>query len=293
VIHTQRLTYINLTGDTIVFEGRPPYVLEKVKGLGKSKVKFNTSRGVYQHGDTTRGALLEPRNIDFSFHIQGMSRSDLYQKREALMRLLAYERVFDGERQGRLFYENDHGRWWIPAIPEGPDPDRRIQNWLIQSRMSFRCSDPYWRDEAIYTLALRMSDTSFRLPFRFPIRFGTRMFMGRAVNAGHSSTPVRITIYGSGETPSLVNHTTGAKITVSRPVAAGETLLINTDPEALSVVVRALDGTETPAHGYLSLETPLEGFVLRRGPNAIEYVPNQPSNLSRVELRWSSRLEGV
>ena len=209
------------------------------------------------------------------------------------MGLLAYERAFDGERQGRLFYENDHGRWWIPAIPEGPDPDRRIQNFLIQSRMTFRCSDPYWRDEAIHTLALRMSDASFRLPFRFPIRFGTRMFTGRAVNAGHASTPVRITVHGSGETPSLINHTTGAKITVARPVATGETLLINTDPEALSVVVRSFDGTETPAHGYLALETPLAGFALRRGPNIIEYVPNQPSNLSRVELQWSSRLEGV
>ena len=86
---------------------------------------------------------------------------------------------------------------------------------------------------------------------------------------------------------------TGAKITVSRPVAAGETLLINTDPEVLSVVVRGLNGAETAAHGYLSLETPLAGFMLRRGPNAIEYVPNQPSNLSRVELQWNSRLEGV
>ena len=57
----QKLIYINLTGDIIVFEGRPPYVLEKVKGLGKPKVKFNISRGVYQHGDTTCGALLEPR----------------------------------------------------------------------------------------------------------------------------------------------------------------------------------------------------------------------------------------
>jgi hypothetical protein len=293
VIHLQSLTYINLTGDSIVFGGGPPYVLEHVKGLGKPAVKFATSRGVYQHGDTARSAMLEPRNIDFTFHIQGMSREDLYQKREALQRLLAYERVFDGERQGRLFYENDYGRWWIPAMPEGPDPERRVQNWLLQSKMTFRCSDPYWRDEAIHTLPLAMSDTSFRLPFRFPIRFGTRMFTGRAVNAGQASTPVRITIHGSGETPSLVNHTTGARITVSRPVAAGETLLINTDPQELSVAVCGLNGTETPAHGYLSLETPLVGFVLRRGPNIIEYLPNQPSNLSRVELQWSSLLEGV
>ena len=86
---------------------------------------------------------------------------------------------------------------------------------------------------------------------------------------------------------------TGARIAVSRPVAVGERLIIDTDPDVLSVVVRAADGTETPAHGYLSLDSSLTGFVLRPGPNNIEYLPSRPSLLSRVELQWSARLEGV
>ena len=290
----QKLTYINLRGESVVFGGGPPYVFERVKGLGKPPVKVSATRGVYQHGETPRRALMEPRFVDVSFHIEGgESRAGLYQKREALMRLLAYDHAFDGERQARLIYENDHGQWWINAIPEGPDPDKRMQNWLLSSKLSFRCSNPYWCEMDVQTLALFMSDISFRLPFRFPIRFGSRRFSGVALNAGHADAPVRITIHGSGETPTLVNHTTKARLTVSRPVATGERLLIDTDPEALSVTVRSASGVETPAHGYLSLDTPLVEFVLRAGPNNIEYMPNQPSSLSRVELEWIPRLEGV
>jgi hypothetical protein len=289
----QKLTYINLHGDAVTFGGAPPYILEHVKGLGKPAVKIASTRGVYQHGDTPRGALLEPRFVDFTFHIEGGSRADLYARREALMGLLALGRALDGERQGRLIYENDHGRWWIYATPDGPDPETRMQNWLLSSKLSFRCADPYWRWEAVSTLELFMSESSFRLPFRFPIRLGNRQFSGQAINAGHADAPVRITIRGSGEKPTLANHTTGAQITIARAVATDETLYIDTDPETLSVVVRDADGTETSAHGYLSLDTPLIGFALRRGINQIEYLPSQPSQLSRVQLSWDTRLEGV
>ena len=289
----QKLTYINLHGDSVTFGGEPPYILERVKGLGKPAVKIASTRGVYQHGDTTRAALLEPRFVDLSFHIRGESRADLYQKREALMGLLAYGRAFDGKYQGRLFYQNDYGTWWIHAIPDSLDPEARLQNWLLSSKLSFRCADPYWNTTEVRTLALFMRNSSFSLPFRFPIRLGSRRFSGLAVNAGQAEVPVRIAIVGSGETPTLVNHSTGARLTVSRPVATGETLRIDTAPETLSVMVRRADGSEEAAHGYLSLDTALLGFSLRRGENEIEYLPSEPSILSSVELSWNTRLEGV
>ena len=289
----QKLTYENLNGRSVTFGSAPPYILEHVKGLGKPPVKIATTRGVYQHGDTPRSALLEPRYVDLSFHIKGESRADMYAKREALMSMLAYNRAFDGERQGRLIYENDYGAWWIYATPEGPDPETRAQDWLLSTKMSFRCANPYWRKESVSSMQLFMSGDGFQLPFRFPIRLGDRRFSGRAVNAGQADTPVRITIAGSGEKPTLVNHSTGTRITVSRAIATGETLHIDTDPELLSVTVRSANGTESPAHGYLSLDTPLAGFMLRRGVNEIEYLPSEPSKLSRVELSWETRLEGV
>ena len=293
MIHLQKLTYINLLGEAVTFGGEPPYVLEKVRGLGKPAYKLSAARGVYQHGETAYGFQLEPRYVELSFHVQGRSRADLYQQRKELMAALAIPNAFDGSRLARLIYQNDCGSWWIHAIPEGPDPDVRLQNWLLSARLTFRCPDPYWKTDSLGALTLAMNEATFKLPFAFPIRLGSRGFFGAAFNGGQVAAPPLIEIAGSGETPTLVNHTTGASITVARAVANGDLLVIDTDPEALSVVIRTAQGEQIPAHGYLGLDSSLAGFALCPGMNQLEYKPSAPSIASQVRIRWTPRMEGV
>ena len=293
MIHLQKLTYINLRDEAVEFGGGPPYVLEKVRGLGKPGYRLSAARGVYQHGETTYGLQLEPRYVELSFHIQGRSRADLYQKRKELMAALAIPSAFDGSRLARLIYQNDCGSWWIHAIPEGPDPDIRVQNWLLSAKLSFRCPDPYWKANSSDALTLAMSEATFHLPFAFPVRLGNRGFFGAALNGGQVAAPALIEIAGSGETPTLVNHTTGASITVARAVATGDLLVIDTDPEVLSVVIRTAQGEQIPAHGYLGLDSSLTDFTLRPGINQLEYKPSAPSIGSQVRIRWTPRMEGV
>ena len=289
----QKLTFINLRGEAVEFGGGPPYVLEKVRGLGKPGYKLSAARGVYQHGETPYGIQLDSRYVELSFHIQGHSRTDLYQKRRELMAALAMPVAFDGSRLARLIYQNDSGAWWIHAIPEGPDPDVRLQNWLLSAKLSFRCPDPYWRAVAPDGLTLAMTDATFKLPFGFPIRLGSRGFFGTAFNGGQVVVSPLIEIAGSGETPTLVNHTTGASITVSRAVATGDLLVIDTDPQVLSVTILTDQGEEIPAHSYLTLDSALTEFLLRPGVNELEYKPSAPSIGSQVSIRWTPRLEGV
>ena len=293
MIHLQKLTYINLLGQIVEFGGGPPYVLEKVRGLGKPGYKLPAARGVYQHGETPARFQLDARHVDLSFHIQGYSRADLYQKRRALMAALSMPAAFDGSRLARLVYQNDSGSWWTYAVPEGPDPNTRLQNWLLSAKLSFRCPDPYWKAHAPDALTLEMSGTSFKLPFAFPIRLGRRGFHGTANNCGQVPTPLRIEIAGAGETPKLVNHTTGAAIVVSRAIAHGDVMEIDTDPGALSVMIRTSQGEAVPAHGYLTPGSSLTDVTLRPGPNELEYSPSVPSFESLVHIRWMPRMEGV
>ena len=131
------------------------------------------------------------------------------------------------------------------------------------------------------------------LPFSFPIRLGNRGFYGVAFNGGQVAAPALIEIAGSGETPTLVNHTTGASLTVARAVAEGDLLAIDTDPEALSVTIHTAQGEQIPAHGYLTLDSSLTDFTLRPGVNELEYKPSTPSVDSLVRIRWTPRMEGV
>lgn len=289
----QKLTYINLHGDAIVFTSAPPYILEHVSGLSRPPIKVQTSRGVWQQGDTPERIVLDARIVDLQFHIQGASRADLYAQREALMAALASPRAFDGEKQGRLIYENDHGKWWCYAIPEETDPEKRFQNWFLSAKLPFRCASPYWKTMGTSSAMLEMGNGGFTLPFSFPIQLGSSNFSGTVVNHGQVDAPLVIQIYGSGETPSIVNRTTGAKLTVSRAVAPGEILRINTDPDVLSVTLIAADGSQTPAHGYLSMDSALRTFTLRPGENKMEYLPSAPNAASRVKMDWQTELEAI
>lgn len=292
----QKLTYINILGESVAFCGAPPFILEKIRGTGPTENNVTAIEGAYQDGDTTYGVRKGRREVDISFHIQGDDRADMYQKRMALCGLLAKDKAFDAARQmrGRIVYQNDHGQYWTWAVPEGHISfDNRIRDWQYSTPLSFRCERPYWSSMAQKMAVLAFSDAGFELPFEFPVAFGSREFRKQLANAGQVQTPVEITIEGMGETPALTNHSTGAKLRLTEPLPAGYILRINTDPAQLAVTVTDPDGAVDNAFGYLDPTGPLTAFTLRPGLNDIEYEPGSAAARSRISIQWYELYEGV
>lgn|GEM_PF-1124398 len=322
----QIITYVNLLGETVIFGGGPPYVLESVRGLGAVSIDQTKTSGVYQQGATIQRLRRNERNIDIKFHIDGapmeapewdpydfrwwgefkpepqrppLRRSAplarLYEMREKLMRVLSPQHALneDTGETARLYYRNDHGEWWLNAIPEGPNLEKRLQNFMVSCPLTFVCPSPFFQTMSVSELTLEMGGGGLRLPFRLPIRLGHMNYRGAAENGGHVNAPVIIEIAGSGESPKLVNHTTGAIIEVTRAVAFGEKLTIDTNPDDPSVTLTQTDGTEISAYGYLGPQSAATEFFLRPGVNDIEYLPSAPNTESRVTLKWRGFLEGV
>jgi hypothetical protein len=293
----QRVTYINIRGESVVFAGEPPFILYSIRGTGPVETTFLTSRGVYQHGDTTQGFRKEPRYVELKIHIDGLDKAGMYQRRVQLSGILSTLKGFDPitKRRGRLIYENDFGRWWIWAIPEsGPVFENKIAHFATDIPVTFKCDDPFWRTMGQSTVLMAYSGGGFHFPIKFPVSFGTRKFAVTAVNAGHVDAPVHVDIYGSGEMPQLVNHTTGQILQLSRLLAENEVLSIDTDPSSLTVTVTNTEtGEVESAWGYLTADSELSAFSLRPGDNALEYVPSTGGARSRVEVAWYGRLEGV
>ena len=292
----QIITYTNLRGETVTFGPDPPYILEGVRGLGAAPVEQVRSSGIYQQGATLQRLQRDQRPIDIKFHVDGRpALAGMYAYREQLMRILSPQHALNEEtlETATLRYRNDHGEWWLHAIPEGPNFERRLQQFMTSCPLTFVCPSPFFRTTGISTLTLSLGEGAFQLPFQFPITLGILQFHGSAVNAGHVNTPPLIMINGSGELPKLVNHTTGAVIELTRPVAFGERLRIDTDPDRTSVTLIGQDGTETSAYGYLDIRSDVSEFFLVPGTNDIEYQPSEANAASRVTLTWSGLLEGV
>ena len=290
----QKLTYINLRGEQLEMSSSPPYILHRLNGVEPTELQKTTTRGAMQQGETTRAILRNARIVDATLSIRQDARRDMYMARAEAASLLALSACFDGEEMGRLIYENDAGTWWTYAVPETVmSGGSRARDNLLDMQMAFHCDSPYWFSLDEDYITLQMGDGSFELPFSFPIRFGRRDFSQTARNAGAVDAPVRITIEGTGEMPTLYNHTTGARITVARVIARGEQLIIDTDPTHLTVKVADASGQEENAFGYLDASLAITAFGLRPGDNLIEYAPSVVSNESRVTLRWHKRYEGV
>ena len=289
----QKLTYINLNNEQIEFM-HAPFVLDKIGGLGLPDLKMETMRGVYQHGETVAGYRRETRVVSLTFHIMAGSRALLYAYRMRLLRVLSPDRAVRGGDRGTLIYDNDNGRYMTYAIPDGGlDAKTRLLDNQLSVRLDFRCESPYWYDNVETDIAFSYAGEGLSFPFSFPVSFGLRDYEKTATNGGQVDVPVEVRILCKGETPSLYNRTTGKRLSLSTPIPAGYTLILNTDPARLDARMIDASGNEQSAFGRLSLETPLADFVLVPGANELIYEPGGASAQSEITVTWRNAFEGV
>jgi hypothetical protein len=290
----QRLTYINLDDEQVVFH-HAPFVLSKVGGLGIPDLKVETLRGVYQHGDTIAGLLREKRVVTVTFSVLAESRRLLYDYRMLLIDILSPDKAAQGSDRARLIYENDQGKYMTYAVPDGGlDANGRFLNAQPNIKLDFRCESPYWYDDYLSELKFAYSaGTGFALPFSFPVSFGLRDYTKSVTNRGQVNAPVQITIACKGEAPSLYNSTTGKRLALAIPVPEGQTLILNTDPARLDAHMIDILGREVSAFGRLSLVTPLADFYLAPGVNGLVYEPGGANAQSELTVAWRNAYEGV
>lgn len=292
----QRIRYENALGQSILLSDALPFILERVDGLG---LCANTVTGVAGlDADVTPFLKMRKaqRTVEVSFHLIASDRADLYRLRREMCGVLAKDRAMkdSGGAAARLIYENDAGAWWVSAVPEGElRYGRRVKDLFMGVSMVFCCESPYFKSMVKKRQVLSFSGDGFELPMEYPIAFGSREFKKTLENLGQVRAPVTIEVIGQGETPLILNHSTGAKIGLTRPLPEGHTLYIDTDAASLRVTVADAHGVSQNAFGFLSPDTSLAAFTLRPGLNEIEYIPGGAAAMSRITIEWYELYEGV
>ncbi len=289
----QRLTYINVNQESVVFD-KGGCIFKSISGLGAADLTFKTLQGAYQQGESLVYLRREKRVITVNFHLYGETRAELYAARRELERVISAEKAFTASDTARLFYENDDGKWFIHAVPEeGIQGGKRVNNYLTDLKLTFRCPSPFWLSTEEKRAIFRQSGDGFQLPFQFPITFGSQDFMQELVNDGQTSCPVTVEITGSGEVPQLINMETGTRLKLTSQLPQGYKLLVNTDRNALTAVVTDTAGNETSAFGLLDVASPVTDFVLRPGRNRVKYDPGGEATGTVIAVRWRDRYEGI
>lgn len=290
----QRLTYINLLGERAEFGRGAPYLLRSVRGLGACDNVMTFTQDGTRDGGRLLSLRREERQITAALQILGATREALYESREALCRLLSPDLAADGERRARLVYENDHGAWWTWAVPQGGvDWGARTMDVHTDVSVRFTCESPFLYGSEPREAVFRQTSGGLRLPGKLPVRLGSQVFQMRVTNGGSAFAPCVVTVEGNGETPALVNRSTGAALRLTAPLPYGERLTISTDPAALAVTLTHVDGSEENAFGYLDPLSSVAAFGLRPGENDVEYVPVGDRSRSVIRVRWYDTFEGV
>jgi hypothetical protein len=292
----QRLTYTNLHGEKLDLWKVRPYILRSVKGTGKADADFAASRGAWQAGSTVRRIQPRERYVQAQFSIFAASPREMYEQRQKVSRILAAQSAYnpDTGQKARIVYQNDYGRWQASCVPSALTLDAtRVSTALPGLSVTFRCDSPFWSSVESYFVEMRRGDGGLRLPFRLPIRLGSSAFSALADVGGSANAPVVITIRGSGEAPAIINRTTGAQISLARQLASGETLIIDTNPDALRVVIQHADGTQENAFSFLESAGAVSDFYLAPGVNRVDYVPDEVTASSYASVSWKTLFEGV
>ena len=292
----QKVRYENARGQSILFSDALPFILEAVDGTGLCANTVTGIAGIDTDVTPIINMKKAPRQLTVGFHLIAADRGELYRLRRDLCGILSKDRAMkdSGGIAARVVYENDAGAWWVSAVPEGEVRfKKRVKDLFMGVTVAFCCESPYFRSMVKKRQVLSFSGDGFELPMAYPIALGSRDFRKTLENAGQVRAPVTITITGQGETPLVLNHSTGRAIGLSRPLPEGHTLFIDTDAANLRVQVSDAHGIFQNAFGYLSPDTSLAAFTLRPGLNDIEYIPGGAAAMSRITIEWHELYEGV
>lgn len=291
----QKVKFINPNGGEVEIGLSPPYIFEKISGIGAEDASLVTTDPAMLNGSAFHGLYIKDREITVTIHINGRTRAEMYENRQKLISLLSSSRSENGA-VGRLEYSNDYLTVWIPAIVmRGPQSTERVGNYNKSVQIIFFCPDPLFRAMNPLINKIAYMGSGFEFPIEIDsvtgVQFGSQGFETPMFNEGDSAAPLRITITGPSSLPKILNVSTGEYIAINRELYAGDVLTIDTQPGARSVKIKRSQGTTEDAFGYIDLTSTF--FLLSPGLNKIRYVTGDASTTATILLESYARYGGV
>lgn len=288
------LTYTNPRGRVAVFRSQDvdsdhtPYLLQSPIGVGGPIVEHEDSPITGGNGSYFGPPRYLPRTIQTNCMVYGRTAAERDQ------RIMELNGILDPSLgDGTINYRNHYGEYRINGrctqLPSFGANTRQL--YWKPILVDYKCPYPIWRGMANFQATIAAASATFSLPFRFPIRLGSRQYQTDAVNPSTVDAPVTITITGPATNPVITNATTGAALSVRKSVEEGQTLIITTGP-TIGIILIDTDGTQSNALNYVNLLT-ANWLHLAPGTNRIVYTSDDETISTRVELNWGDWYLGV
>lgn len=140
----RKIIYTNPEGVSLTFSDEGHYKITSLTGTGYPDETRDEQEIPFIDGSKTISHVQKPRKINMDFLLD--SGNDLLLQYELRRELVSILNPKLGE--GSLLYTNEHGTWYIEALPLGPEfPNKNVNDSTQRATLVFHCADPYWKDE--------------------------------------------------------------------------------------------------------------------------------------------------
>ena len=294
----EQLIYKNNRGESITFGIGSVYhvnVSKDVTGISDLKDTIYSTSSMGQHGDTYVGVRIEPRDIVLTGKIKDERKeAQLRLRREAL-------RILNPELEGTLYYIYGDFMQKIGAKDDGTPEFYRSKEAASQLfDISFKCLDPFWKDEQ----ETREDIASWIGAWIFPTVIDkddpTSMIFGYreeslivdVYNPGHVATGMRIKLKALGQLtgPSLLNVNTREFLKLNMTLYAGDVVDIDTSYGKKTVVLTRA-GVKSNVYRYIDVDSTF--MQLDIGDNVFRYDAESGLDSLDVTLSFNAMYLGV
>lgn len=290
----ERLIYTNANGGSIEFSIYSDYyvnVSKDVTGISDIKNTIYSTSSMGQHGETFISQKINSRDIDITGYINRTDKDNMLTLRRAMQKIL------NPELDATLTYIYGN---FVKVIDVKVDnaPVFKYSKVLEQFTVQFTCPSPFWRDETETRKDIASWIGSFKFAMEIPeaegMEFGYRQpsVIVDVYNEGDVKTGMRVAFKATGtvKNPLLLNINTGEYIQVNATLAAGSTVIVNTEYGSKGATLD-YDSSTVDYFRYIDVDSTF--MQLEIGDNVFRYNAAEGLDALEVTIYYSPKYLGV
>lgn len=294
----EKLTYTNSRGESIELSTKSLYhvnVSVDATGIADIQNEIYGTSSMGQHGETKTGMHIEPREIKVTGAINAKSKDYAYTLRRRALKTL------NPELDGVLTYEyGDFKRKIACTVSDTPEFYRKQGTPLVCFDLAFRCSSPFWQEEAEMREDIASWVGAWEFPYDIDQDDDTSMIWGYreesiivdCYNSGDVSTGMRIRFSALGTVvkPILLNVDTQEYIQINATMQTGDVIEINTEYGSKGATLTR-NGATTDYYRYIDVDSTFMQLAI--GDNIFRYDAESGVNSMEVSLYYNAKYLGV
>ncbi|MEX1376493.1 MAG: phage tail domain-containing protein [Eubacteriales bacterium] len=287
-----KIRYKNALGETMDIGSSFPFLLGRNRGFAANDVTTLLGKGYNQNGSYYYGSQDEARIVSMTVYFSYLTEAEGKEKRKHIAK------VFNPRLgMGQLTYEDDTGKYMIDAVvsvkPEIYKLDENENTMTRSFDVVLTCPKPDWKN--FESTQIKMVDFvgGLTFPITFPIKFAERGDGGRIEYTGDNPAPClldfRVAQGGTSLSDPVVENHLGEYIKIKKTITQGQRIIVDTNPDAPSIVFVDTDGTTQDA--WNSLVFGSKFFQMQRGENVFSFWA--ASGDPELYLTYRERFAGV